>query len=454
MKQILTGFCLLIIGLAFSFSASAQGVPAKAFKNIILHQADGSTVNDAVIVWRNGVIETAGKKKTIPFDAEVWDGGDSLHVYPGFIDGTGYWGSPDRKEFEETPSRGDPSYERAGIRPERHARETVDMKSEDFKKVMEAGFTTAALGTKGYMIPGQLDLFLLQLEMEIGDLYAEGIGMQLQFQDSYRVYPSTTMAIMAKLEQLMLEAKALKEWQGYYASSSTEIAPPENDPVLEALYPVMENEQRVFFKVDSKENIERVFQLQDELGFDWVLVSGMEAYKVADELKKRNVPVLASINFPKKPDWKKDDKDDKKDKKEKKKKAEEEEEVTEEMKAFREKRWQAYLLLYKNISELMEADVSVGFASADLELKEMSNRMNDWKEYGDIKPNEMLKVMTANTADILGKGKELGGLKKGQVASFSVMTKPFTEEETKVVYSVSAGEMNELNDLTQTEEDN
>jgi hypothetical protein len=216
----------------------------------------------------------------------------------------------------------------------------------------------------------------------------------------------------------------------------------------------MENEQRVFFKVDSKENIGRVFQLQDELGFDWVLVSGMEAYKVADELKKRNVPVLASINFPKKPDWKKDDKDDKKDKKEKKKKAEEEEEVTEEMKAFREKRWQAYLLLYKNISELMEADVSVGFASADLELKEMSNRMNDWKEYGDIKPNEMLKVMTANTADILGKGKELGGLKKGQVASFSVMTKPFTEEETKVVYSVSAGEMNELNDLTQTEEDN
>jgi hypothetical protein len=41
-------------------------------------------------------------------------------------------------------------------------------------------------------------------------------------------------------------------------------------------------------------------------------------------------------------------------------------------------------------------------------------------------------------------GQTLGNLNNGQVASFSVMTKPFTDKETKTLYSVSAGELNEL----------
>lgn len=434
MKRILSGMVVLIVGLAFSYSASAQGVPAKAFKNVTLHKANGSVVKGAVIVWRDGVIETAGKKGDIPFDAEVWDGGDSLHVYPGFIDGNSYWGSPDQKSFENTPKhRGDPSYERAGIRPDRTARQAVNMDSENFKKAMQSGFTTAALGIKGYMIPGQLDLFLLQPKLQISDLYEGSVAMQMQFERSNRVYPSTVMGIMAKLEQLMLDAKALKEWEGYYASNTTEIAPPKKDPVLEAFYPVMEKEQRIFFKADSKEMIERIFALQDKLDFDWVLVSGMEAYKVTDELKKRDVPVLASINFPEKPDWKKED-------------YEEKEDVSDEMQEFRDKRWEAYQKRYKNIKKLMEADVQVGFASAGLEIKNLGDRMKDWNEFGDISEKEMLRVMTENTAAILGKSKALGGLKTGQVASFSIMNKPFMEKEAEALYSVSAGELNELND--------
>ena len=97
MKQTGTGLLLLFLILAFSFSVKAQGVPAKAFTNVTLHKANGNAIKDAVVVWRDGVIEAAGKNKEVPFDAKVWDGGDSLHVYPGFMDGQAYWGSPDRK---------------------------------------------------------------------------------------------------------------------------------------------------------------------------------------------------------------------------------------------------------------------------------------------------------------------------------------------------------------------
>jgi imidazolonepropionase-like amidohydrolase len=302
------------------------------------------------------------------------------------------------------------------------------------------------------MIPGQLDLMLLKPELKIGDVYEEGIGMQIQFEESSGVYPSTVMGIMARLEQLMMDADAMNQQQAYAASQPTQMSAPPNDPVLEALYPVMEKELRVFFKADSKEMIERVFKLQDALGFDIVLVSGMEAYKVANELNKRDIPVLASINFPEKPKWKKDEDDEEDEDKDKEKEDEEDDEkeeveeveVTEEMQVYRDKRWEAYQKRYKNIKSLMDAGVEVGFASADLELKDMSGRMKDWKEYGDITEKEMLKVMTSNTAAILDSGQTLGGLQEGKVAGFTVMTKPFTEKEAKALYSVSGGELHDL----------
>jgi N-acetylglucosamine-6-phosphate deacetylase len=92
----------------------------------------------------------------------------------------------------------------------------------------------------------------------------------------------------------------------------------------------------------------------------------------------------------------------------------------------------------------MDADVDVGFATAGLELKEIGDKVQQWKEYGDVSDDDMLATMTVNTATILGVGQTLGNLNNGQVASFSVMTKPFTDKETKTLYSVSAGELNEL----------
>lgn len=434
MKRICTILLVLLAGITLTHTARAQGVPAKAFQNVTIHKADGTTIDDAVIVWRDGMIEAAGEGVEIPFDAEVWDGGDSLHVYPGFIDGNAYWGSPDRKRFEDTPQRrGEPSYERAGIRPERHAREAVNMESDDFETALKNGFTTAALATKGYMIPGQLDLFFLHPELQVGDLYEAGVGMQMQFQESFRVYPSTVMGIMARLQQLVYDAQALRQQQRYYAEKPNQVSPPENSPTLQALYPVLDGEQRVFFKVDSKEMIERVFQLQDQIGFEAVIVSGMEAYKVADELNRRDIPVLASIAFPEKPEWKADDYEEKGD-------------VSDEMEAFRARRWSAFEKRYKNIRSLMDAGVDVGFATADLELKDLSKRMKEWDEYGDVDSGQILKVMTINTAAILNKSATLGEVESGKVASFSVMSKPFMEEKAAVVYSVSEGAINEFND--------
>lgn len=434
MKHLITLCVSVLVFMGISSSVYSQGLPAQAITNVTVHNADGSSINGATIVWRNGSIEAVGQNVSVPFDAKVIDGGDSLHVYPGMIDGQAYWGSSGPEQFEDTPQyRGQPSYERAGIRPERKAHEAIAMDADSYEQALKTGFTTAALGVQGYMIPGQLDLFLIHPELEIGDLYEGGLGMQMQFEESAGVYPSTVMGIIAQLKQLVSDAETHREWQGYYASNATAVPAPENNPTLEALYPVMDNEQRVFFNVDSKEMIERVFKLQDEMGFDVVLVSAMEAYKLADEISERNISVLASIDFPDEPDWRDEEED-------------EEVELSEQDEQFREKQWDAYLDRIRNVRTLMDAGVNVGFASVDLELGDFNDNLQTWLEHGEVDADEVLSVLTINTAEILGRSQTLGGLDEGQIASFSVMSDTFGSEDAKVLYTISEGQLNEFND--------
>src|SRR5699024_11219843 len=97
----------------------------------------------------------------------------------------------------------------------------------------------------------------------------------------------------------------------------------------------LQQQHSCYVEADSKENIERMFWLQDELGFDVILVSGKEAHEKTDELKARKIPVLASIELPEKPEWMAEDEDE--EEKEKKRKIE----VTEEMRIFRDRQEEA-----------------------------------------------------------------------------------------------------------------
>jgi imidazolonepropionase-like amidohydrolase len=435
--------------------AKAQDkVPAYAFKNIILHQSDGNTTEGATIVWRDGVIEAAGKGVRVPFDAYVYDGGDSLHVYPGFVDGLAYWGTPDEKKDYKTPDEpGNPGYERAGIQPQRRPNKVSNLDDKQFKTAQEYGFTAAGLGLDGRMLPGQMDFYFINGSHTGDYLYKPGIGLQMQLVSapggwSNSAYPMTTMGVMANLRQLYYDATALQDHMQYYASNKNEMPPYKHDEVLEALMPSMNRDQKVFFKVDEQEHIQRAFWLQDDLGFDMVLVSGKEAYEMVDELKSRSIPVLASFDLPKKPSWKKEEMKEEKKEDESEEKAEMEEvEISEEQQAFREKQWKAWEDEVQNIKKLMDAGITVGYASTGLDLKDWKKNLATLKEYG-LADTDLVKILTENTAKILGVDETVGSLEAGHIASFTVYTKPFTEEKAKVSYSVAQGQLTEFDSAT------
>ncbi|MFN2372899.1 MAG: hypothetical protein ABR545_03720, partial [Cyclonatronaceae bacterium] len=119
--KIIMRFLVAALLLLFTHQQGiAQSIPAQAFANVTIHHSDGTVESGATIVWRNGIVEAAGRNVAIPFDARVRDGGDSLHIYPGFIDGFGTWGSVDTPQNQPRPDRpGEPGYERAGIQTDR-----------------------------------------------------------------------------------------------------------------------------------------------------------------------------------------------------------------------------------------------------------------------------------------------------------------------------------------------
>ncbi len=428
-----------------ALTPSSIDAPAFALKNVALYKSDGTKTEGSTIVWRNGVIEAVGKNVAIPFDAFTIDGKDSMHVYPGFIDGLAIWGSPKGEtRFQRPPDPGNPPYDRAGVQPERKPSELLE-KDKNFKAAMQAGFTTAAIGLDGYMLPGSIDLFTLQPEKTKESLYHSEAGMLFQFVDApggfnTGAYPSTLMGVMALFRQLMFNATALQDHINYYAMNA-EMPAPQRDPVIEALFPVLNGDLKVFFKEDSKEDIERFFRLQDQFGFDAVLVSGKEAYKLADELKRRNIAVLASLDVNDAPDWYSDKKKEskKKDSGDEEKQEEKAEELTEEEQAYRELQLDAWKAELMNIRKLKEAGVQVGYASAGMELKDLAKKVELLLEEEAVTKKELLEIMTKGTAQILGINAVFGELEVGNNASFTVFDKAFIEKKAKATHSITNG---------------
>jgi imidazolonepropionase-like amidohydrolase len=434
-------FAASLIWMLLSVPIAAQDAPAYALDNMIIHNSDGSVTDSGTLVWRDGVIESVGSNVEIPYDAYVIDGGDSLHVYPGFIDGLGMWGMPDPESPERVDDPGNPGYDRAGVQPHRSASDHLDTESEELESAMKAGILTANIGLKGYMLPGQPDIFFLNGEQTEDHLFMESTGYQFAFEEapggwSNRAFPSTLMGVMAQFRQLMYDAVALQDHLRYFAAAEGAIQAPQRNKVLESLFPVMSGEKKLMAVVDSPENLERLLKLKNEFGFVTTLVSGKELYRHAETLAEMDIPVLASIELPEKPGWMKESDEDEE--------SNTEEEVSEEEEAFRERQRQAWEAMAQNIRTLMDADVKVGFSSSGLAAGELHEAARNLTEMGGLTEEEVLQIMTSNTAEILGRSAAIGSLRAGSIASFSVFDAPFFDEEASVHMAISNGVIHEL----------
>lgn len=408
---------------------------AYALRGVTLVQADGSRQDSVTIVIRGGMIEAIGPTVEIPADARLLEG-DSLFAYPGIVDAEGEAGYefPELEIDRSEIASWDPQRQVQSFTPHRRVVDHLTATGESLADQLKQGVVAAAVHPSGRLMPGRGALLIFRGDAAVsGELVAQPqLGPLMSFQGAQGVYPSTLFAVIAFYRQVFEDARHHGVQIQAYDRDPRGLKAPEWDPDLAVLREAMEGRMPVFFAVDFGRDIQRVLELSREYGFRPLIVGGDEAWKVADELKAQNVPVLVSLDFPEPERWEPEKEGDEPEPGGENDQATEGEEL--DAAALREK--QRIEAIYANAGRLAAADVTFALTSGGGEA-DILEAVRKAIEYG-LAEEDALRAITATPASLLGIG-DIVRVEAGTPATFVVTNGPLFDEQTKVLYTFVEG---------------
>jgi hypothetical protein len=301
---------LAVATLVPSSSAKAQfrelpPPPAYALQNVTVVHADGRQEAGVNVVVRRGLIEAIGAEVEIPGDAKILEG-DSLYVYPGIVDahGEAELAFPEIERGDSVRSWDAPR-ELEGLLAHRRVADYLTQTGADGKDQRANGIVAAGVHPRGALAAGLGAAILYRTDVERPwELVAnDNLGLSMAFQSGQGVYPGTLFGVIAYLRQAFEDAKRDGLILQAYGESPEGMGVPGFDPDYAVLREAMAGRILVYFAANGAEDIRRVLGLADEYSFRPVIVGGHEAWRVADELARRNVPVLIDGDFPEPDDW-------------------------------------------------------------------------------------------------------------------------------------------------------
>ena len=309
MKLVLYAFAA--IGVLFCTSARAQSY---AIRNAEIVTVSGAAIERGTVVVRDGLIEAVGADARIPADAKVFDG-TGLTVYPGFIDALTNLGlAAPARPATGTPGGGGPnaaaaaaaaqapssnSNYPAGLRPEELTIESITAGEAQFEANRNVGFTTALTTGRTGIFPGQSALINLAGDSVSAMTLKSPVAFHISFATIPGRYPGSLLGTFSALRQMFNDAKRHDELVRMYNANPKGMKRPEADRSIEALIPVVKGQVPVIFNANRENEIVRALDLAKEYNLKAIIAGGQESWKFTDRLKSQNVPVLLSLNFPK-----------------------------------------------------------------------------------------------------------------------------------------------------------
>ena len=392
-----------------------------AITNATVFKAPGDPGSKATILIKDGVILGVGTSLALPKEAKVI-AGDSLYVYPGFIDGAGTMGISKPKDVERPKDfvSSNPPDEVAGITPWRMATDSYTAASTQVDDWRKAGFTLSQLVPDGGMLPGKTALVLLG-DPKTNNFLKANTAVAANFRSSRGMYPATIAGVMAKFRDVYQNTALVIEHERLFTFTSG-VKRPQASPTHTAFMPVVQKQLPVLFTASSELEIRRAIALQKELGFKLVL-TGLENYEsVIDVIKSSGTPVLIKLQVP-------DDKSIKSQKADG---------VTEATKAQYARVKEAYDKALKQAALLEKAGILFGFSTADAKAADVQKTLKTMISNG-LSEKAALAALTTNPAAILGISGMAGTLEKGKLANLVLMTDTLFKEETQIKHVIADG---------------
>lgn len=206
---------------------------------------------------------------------------EGLQIYPGMIDAGTTVGLIEIGKVTETHD----TSEIGLFQPDLHAAVAVNPDSELIPVARAGGITSALIRPLGGVLCGQAAVIQLSGWTAPEMVVLDPAGLQINWPGA---------------RDRREHVEQLREWiRTARLYDELRQAPPEAggvprliDPRYEALRPYVRGEKPVFIQADSLQHIREVLQFVEEEKLKLVLCGGGAAWKIAEELKKRDIPVI------------------------------------------------------------------------------------------------------------------------------------------------------------------
>ncbi|MEX2568012.1 MAG: amidohydrolase family protein [Cyclobacteriaceae bacterium] len=383
---------------------------AFALTNMTLVVDYQSTIEKAVLLIRDGLVEKAGKGLSIPKGYAVIDLKDK-YVYPSWIDPYTQYGI----SMKNDPSSGSPYSAteqiasktqgafnaNEAIKSETNASELFTYNEESAKKLREAGFGSVLAFQADGLARGTSSLVSLNTDSDNKSLLMPKAATHYSFTkgSSQQTFPISKMGFIALIRQTYLDA----EWYANQDPLSFK------DLSLEAWNAAQTLPQ--IFDTNGWLEILRADKLGDEFGVQYIIKGGGDEYQQIDEVKSTGAQLIIPINFPKAFDV--EDPLDAQD-----------------VSLKDMKHWE---LAPTNPAILENNDLTFAFTAEGLKSSdEYLPNIRKAIENG-LSESAALKAMTHTPAAMINAAELVGSLKENSLANFIITSKPIFEEKAIIL---------------------
>jgi imidazolonepropionase-like amidohydrolase len=273
--------------------AGFEGAAAFAIKAGTVFTMAGVPIRNGVVLVKGGKIEKVGEELDVPAGYAVIDAPGYV-VMPGFVSPRSTLGiSSNWRRQSSVDEASNP------ITPELEVKYALEPQAPLFNFSRQLGITTAlvtpgnrnVIGGQGVAI--RTDGAVVD-KMIVKDraVMVFGFGPQAKRANAM---PSTRMGLAALLRETLVKARehlaSIERWE-----KDKKGARP-SDLSLEALIPVLKREMPVLVHAEREDDIRTALRIADEFELRIILDGATDAWKLAAEIKKRDIPVILEDVF-------------------------------------------------------------------------------------------------------------------------------------------------------------
>ena len=405
----------LLAAVLVLFSARAETL---LLRNANVHPVTGPAIPGGSVLVENGRIAEVGLKIAAPKGARVVEL-KGLELYPGMIDSATELGLTEIFSVRETSD----ITELGLFKPQLRAAIAVNPASEHIPVTRANGITSAIAMPAGGMICGQAALIHLDgwtteemavrasaaMVVEFPFIQTGGGNRGGRGGAAPTPYAEARRRYQAQLQQLNEFFEQSRRYRQAKAAGGPSFHP---DLKFEAMLPVLEGKLPVVIRADRERTIREAIQFAERQKVRMILDHGEEAWKVAEELKAKKIPVTLAptLRLP-------EEEDDPYDKP------------------------------FTMPAELYKAGVKFAFGSfgptSSDHPRNLPYQAAAAVAFG-LPYEEALKAVTINAAEIWGVADELGSIEKGKLADLIVTDGDPLETKTQVKQMWIAGKVVDL----------